>query len=84
MLFAHVDWSDRAIALEIGVSHTLVQNTRRELERSGQLATVASRTGTDGRRRSLPARAHPPEPPAERPIPKGAVRCPNCGVDFRP
>jgi hypothetical protein len=41
--------SDGQIAEHVGVSHTFVNKLRRELEQSGALATVASRTGLDGR-----------------------------------
>ena len=41
--------SDNQIAEHVGVSHTFVGKLRKEMEESGPLATVASRTGRDGR-----------------------------------
>jgi hypothetical protein len=43
--------SDNQIAEHVGVSRTFVGKLRKEMEGDGRLATVASRTGADGRTR---------------------------------
>lgn len=55
--------SDNSIAQLLGVSHPYVGTIRRELEAAGQLETVTSRIGSDGRKRALPAAR--PAPSAE-------------------
>jgi hypothetical protein len=58
--------SDRAIASFVGVSPTTVGAVRRELEQTGRVSKLDSRTSQDGRQR--PARASTPrasEPPRE-------------------
>jgi len=74
--------SDRATAIASGVSHTLVQQLRRELEQTGELATVASRFGADGVERRLPAKRQQSagKTPAQRPL----LTCPQCGHAFDP
>lgn len=44
-----VDMSDRRIAEHVGVSHTTVQNVRREFESTGKICQSDSRVGQDGR-----------------------------------
>jgi hypothetical protein len=50
--------SDRAIAKEIGVSHTAVQNARKA---TGKLLPVDEHVGLDGKTRRLPQRSEPEE-----------------------
>jgi hypothetical protein len=50
---ANPEKSDRAIAEEIGTSHTTVQNARKA---TGNLLPVEKRTGRDGKKRKQPAR----------------------------
>ncbi len=45
--------SDSQIAEHVGVSHPFVGKIRKSLEESGQLETVTSRTGADGRTRNV-------------------------------
>jgi len=53
------NWSDRQIALHVGVTHPFVHTIRKHVEEhsnDGQLVTVSSRVGADGRVRSLPSK----------------------------
>ncbi|OLL29501.1 hypothetical protein BTH42_22485 [Burkholderia sp. SRS-W-2-2016] len=77
--------SDRQIAAESGTTHRTVAKVRRELEATGELGTVSSRIGADGRTRRQPARkpATPKPPPkrrlppvVERPLPPAELRDP--------
>lgn len=54
--------SDRGIAQETGLSHPTVAAVRADLEASGQLESSTSRTGLDGRTRTMPERAPEPTP----------------------
>jgi ParB-like chromosome segregation protein Spo0J len=59
--------SDRAIAAFVGVSPTTVGAVRRELEQTGQVSRLDSRTSQDGRQRpAKAAAARTPEPPREK------------------
>lgn len=61
--------SDRAIASYVGVTHPTVAGVRRELEQSGAVERLSTRTDASGReqpvRRAAPA---PTEPPREKAI----------------
>lgn len=57
--------SDRQIAEHCGVSKTFVNNTRKNLEEDDSLATVASRTGADGRTINTSNIGRPAEPDHE-------------------
>jgi ParB-like chromosome segregation protein Spo0J len=72
--------SDRAIALAVGMSPTTIGELRRELERTGALSRVDSRTGLDGRVQRIPKREE--RDPAPRPA--RLVTCPSCGYAFDP
>jgi hypothetical protein len=65
--------SDRDIAEHVGVSHPLVGKVRAELEKSGRLETVTSRTGADGRTINVSNIGTRPKP----------TPCCNCGCTER-
>ena len=57
-LIKQPDLSDRQIAKQVGASNTFVSNLRKELEESGQLSTVDSSIGADGKKRIRPVFAY--------------------------
>ena len=62
-----------SIADQIGVSHTFVSAVRAEMEKSGQVATVATSTGKDGKVYPRPTEADTKgndEKPADTPTPE--------------
>jgi hypothetical protein len=61
LIKAHPEKSDRQIAKQTGVSNTHVGKVRKELEKSGDVSTVDTRTDTKGRQQ--PA-TKPPKPVA--------------------
>jgi len=62
---AHPEKSDRAIAAEIGVSHTTLQQAR---QLATDLPVDEPRTGKDGKTRRLPSYAPDAPPKPQRPV----------------
>lgn len=77
--------SDRAIGLDVGVSHVTVGKIRRDLERAGQVVRVTTRTGRDGvtQTRNTAVHAQAPQTTGMRPaLELPQVTCPSCGHCF--
>lgn len=50
VLERHEDWSNRAIAEHVGVTHGLVQSVRNKMVDRGEISEVEARVGRDGKR----------------------------------
>ncbi len=78
--------SNREIAVHAGVSHTLVNQLRRELEDTGALERVSSVVGGDGVERDVSPQRARAQSGTGRASPTGLalVSCPQCGHEFDP